>query len=137
MCDFFHQELKGSYTIESVFLMPLAFALLFLFVSMSLISHDRISAAAWMQEQVMLASCERYEETELRKVIPAACTRFDLQICVEKERCTVSCTGNSAFFSDFETAMFGIGKPKLSGTEIYENKYGEKELRKKRLITEE
>lgn len=121
--------IKGSYTVEAAFLIPLGIGVLLFVISGALFLHDRIAACAWVHETAVWEGFQKTEE-EGRELSPGVLVTKTREETEKKgEEITVTCSGEGRLFSSFVKPLFLLGTMRLEEQEQVKQIYGEQAVR--------
>ncbi|MCD2493497.1 hypothetical protein LQE92_12815 [Lacrimispora sp. NSJ-141] len=124
-------KIKGGYTVEAAFLLPLGFALILLVVSYSFILRDKVAICAGIHE---VAEREAFQKTGngwKKTEYLAALSSPDIPIRISKGKSTVTvkCGGTPRFLSRLIQSLFFLREPYLEKWEEAGLIYGEQMIR--------
>ena len=121
-------RLRGSYTAEAAFLLPMGIGLILFVVSCALLLHDRVMVCAWVHETAQREAFQKLqaddeEESDLRLLL----TQEEKQVCRNLHKIIVTCEGQSRFLSSMVPDLFRLlsahGKEKEEVEMIYGEQY--------------
>ena len=123
-------NLRGSYTAEAVFLLPMGIGLILFVVSCALLLHDRVMVCAWVHETAQREAFQKLqaddeEESDLRLLL----TQEEKQVSRSLHKIVVTCDGKSRFLSSMVPDLFRLSSTHGKEQEEVERIYGEQFVR--------
>ena len=132
MRDHMVKKLQGSYTVEAAVLIPLAFVLVLLSVSYSLIYYDRTALCAGIHEIAQKEGFQKHTEENTGSV-PSALSQISVEIEQADREIIVNGSGKSRFLSPIIRMFFFLKEPYLENQEKVCLIYGEQAVRERKI----
>ncbi|MCI8504715.1 MAG: hypothetical protein HFI67_00810 [Lachnospiraceae bacterium] len=121
--------LKGSYTVEAAFLIPMAFGLVLFLISCAWFLHDRVSACAWVHETAVWEGFQKRGEGSRESPVKVLITKAEELVEQRGKEVTVVCQGNEWFLPSFVKNLFVLGRFHVEESEHIRRVYGEEAVR--------
>lgn len=122
------RSLKGSYTVEAAFLIPLGIGVILFLIFSALILHDRVAACAWTHEAAVWEGFQK-ENGNQDFSAEVLVTKTKEQVTQDESTIMVSCIGAGQALPVFVRNLFRLGKVEVEKFEQVKQIYGEQMVR--------
>ena len=123
------KSLRGSYTVEAAFLIPMAFGLVLFLVSCAWVLHDRVSACAWVHETAAWEGFQKREEESRESSVKLLITKAEELVEQRGKEVVAVCRGNEWFLPSFVKSLFVLETFHVEESEHIRRGYGEEAVR--------
>lgn len=128
------KSVRGSYTVEAAFLLPLAFGLVLFLISCAFFLHDRVSTCAWVHETILWEGFQKREEGSRDFAVETLVTEAKESVAKEGEEVTVTCRGKERLLPSFVRDLFALEPLHLEESEHMRQIYGEAKVRQRAFL---
>ncbi|MCI8465420.1 MAG: hypothetical protein HFI63_06140 [Lachnospiraceae bacterium] len=121
--------LRGSYTVEAAFLIPLGIGVILFLISTALFLHDTVTACAWVHETAQWEGFQKREEESRDFSSIFLLAKVEEEVDRHGRELFISSEGEGWLFSSMLEGMFHVRKPRIEKKERVKRIFGEEAVR--------